>query len=136
MASVIEILAAAEDNIRSIIQYKDNRYLRNLLDAAFIPEKKLRLPEGAPPYTPNPMHEAQVNPGIMWQACAKLDQFQRDLPEGNKALRARIENQFIQTLESVSAKDAEILLAVKEQTLSKLIKGVTYAKLQEVGYYK
>lgn len=136
MASVMEILHAAEDDIRTIMIHKDNRYLRNLMEAAYIPEKKLTLPAGAPPFTPNPMHEAQVNPGIMWQACAKINQFQRDTSKYTKSMLARTENQFIQTLESVSAVEAHVILAVKDQQLDKLIKNLTYARLVEVGYFK
>lgn len=130
MSTVTEILKAAENNINSILSHKDNRYLRNLMTAAYIPEKKFLLPEGTPPYKVNAMHAGQVEPGIFWQICKKIDIFQR--PELNKMKR---EMQFILALESLSAGDAEILLAVKEQTLHKRFKGLTRKKLTEIGYF-
>lgn len=130
MSTVTEILKAAEDNINSILPHKGNKYLRNLMEAAYVPEKKFLLPEGNPPYKPNGMHEAQVEPGIFWQICKKIDIFQR--PEMKTVRR---EMQFIQALESVSAIDAEILLAVKDQKLAKKFKGLTLKKLTEIGYF-
>lgn len=130
MSTVTEIFNAAEDNINSIIAVKANKYFRNLMDAAYKPEKKLLLPEGTPPYKVNAMHEAQVEPGIFWQIARKLDVFQR--PEMKQVRR---EMQFIQALESLSAIDAEILLAIKEQKLHKKFKGLTLKKLTEIGYF-
>jgi hypothetical protein len=130
MSTVNEIFKAAEDNINSILAVKANKYFRNLMEAAYVPEKKLLLPDGNPPYKPNGMHEAQVEPGIFWQIARKLDVFQR--PEMKQVRR---EMQFIQALESLSAQDAEILLAIKDQKLHKKFKGLTLKKLTEIGYF-
>lgn len=130
MSTVTEIFNAAEDNINSILTVKGNKYFRNLMDAAYKPEKKFLLPEGTPPYKVNAMHEAQVEPGIFWQIARKLDVFQR--PEMKQVRR---EMQFIHALESLSAIDAEILLAIKEQKLHKKFKGLTLKKLTEIGYF-
>lgn len=130
MSTVNEIFKAAEDNINSILAVKGNKYFRNLMEAAYMPEKKLLLPEGKPPYKVNAMHPAQVEPGIFWQIARKLDVFQR--PEMKQVRR---EMQFIQALESLSAEDAEILLAIKEQKLHKKFKGLTLKKLTEIGYF-
>lgn len=132
MSNVYEILKAAEDNIESIKQHVGNKYLRNLMEAAYLPEKKLQLPEGTPPFTPNSMEQAQVEPGVFWQICKKLDVYQRKYEPPTSI---KIETSFIQALETLSKEEAEILLAVKEQKLHKLLKGVTLAKLQGVGYF-
>lgn len=136
MATITEILTAAENDIRSIMQHKDNRYLRGMLECAYIKEKAMTLPEGEPPFKANSMEEAQVEPGIFWQIAKKIDMFQRDMKTMPKMTQVRIENSFIQALESLSAKDAQILIAIKNQTLHKIFKGVTLKALKEVGYFQ
>ncbi len=133
MSGIVEILTKAEDDIRTIMLHKDNRYLRNLLEAAYIPAKKLKLPEGDPPYKPNAMEEAQVSPGVFWQVAKKIDIFQIEHP---KHVLMKVETSFIQALESLSATEAKVLLAVKDQTLHKMFKGLTYEALQKVGYFQ
>jgi hypothetical protein len=133
MATIVEILKAAEDNIQSIMQHKDNTYLRNFMRAAYISNRKLQLPETDPPYKINAMEEAQVPSGVFWQVCKKIEIFQKTY---EKAATVRVENSFIQALESVSAKEAEIILAAKNQTLHKIYKGVTLEALTKVGYFK
>lgn len=133
MSSVHEILTAAEDNINTIVQHVDNAYLRNLLDAAYLPEKKLKLPSGVPPYKINAMHEGQVSPGVFWQICRKLDVFNK---VHDKLTSVRVETNFIHSLESLSAQDSKVLIAVKEQNLHTVFKGLTYEKLKSVGYFK
>jgi hypothetical protein len=127
---IAEILAAAEDNISSILAHKDNSYLRAFLSAAYIPEKKMKLPEGMPPHNSNKQEDAQVPPGVFWQFARKVDIF--SLPGTNPI---RMEQQFIQQLESVSATEAKIMVAAKDQELHKLYKGVTYDALKTVGYF-
>ena len=131
MSTINEILTETEDNITNIMKHKDNQYLRKFMEAAYLKEKKLNLPETAPPFKINAQEEAQVPPGVFWQFAKKIDIFQRTDVRG-----LRIETMFIQALESVSAKESEIILAAKDQKMSKLFKGVTLAKLKEVGYFK
>lgn len=132
MAGIIDILKAAEDNIQSIMQHKDNKYLREFMESAYIPEKKLQLPETDPPYKPNSMVEAQVQPGVFWQFAKNVKMYQKQY---DKQTTLRVENQFIQVLENVSAKEAEAILAAKDQKLHKIFKGVTLASLKKVGYF-
>lgn len=111
--------------------HKDNKYLRNFMEAGYIKAKKMNLPETDPPYKPNPMNEYQVEPGVFWQFAKKIDIFQRT---DVKPLRS--ETIFIQALETVSHKEAKVMLACKDQTLNKMFKGVTLKALTEVGYFK
>jgi vacuolar-type H+-ATPase subunit E/Vma4 len=129
MDTIEQILQAAEDNCESILKHKDNKYLRNFMQAAYLPEFKMNLPDTDPPYKENPQHPEQLR-GTFWQIVKKIDIFQRkDL----KPLRQ--ETLFIQALESIPANEAKILLAAKDQTLHKIYKGVTLAKLKKVGYF-
>jgi hypothetical protein len=99
------------------------------MEAAYIPEKKFVLPEGLPEFKGNLQHPDQIS-GAFWQIAKKLDTFQRaELPA------IRRESIFIQSLESLSAIDAKILIAVKEQTLHKMFKTLTLKNLKAVGYF-
>lgn len=129
MDTINEILKAAEDNMSSILVHKDNKYLRAFMEAAYIPEKKMNLPEGDPPYKPNAQHEQQLR-GTFWQMAKRIDIFQRTDLKG-----LRQETLFIQALESLPEIEAKILLAAKDQKLNKLYKGVTLAALKKVGYF-
>jgi len=130
MSNISEILSAANVDINTLKQHSGNKYLRNLMEAAFIPEKKFVLPEGLPEFKGNLQHPDQIS-GAFWQIAKKLDTFQRaDLPA------IRRESIFIQSLESLSAIDAKILIAVKEQTLHKMFKTLTMKNLKAVGYFE
>jgi len=131
MLTIPEILAQANDDVKTIMAHAANRYLRNLMEAAYLPGKKFNLPEGIPPFKPNAQHEAQTPGGIFWQIAKKIDLLQR------KDLKAaRQEAVFIQALESLAAVDAEIFIAVKEQTLHKKYKKLTLAALTKAGYFQ
>jgi len=130
MSNISEILSAANTDINTLKQHIGNRYLRNLMEAAYIPEKKFVLPEGLPEFKGNLQHPDQIS-GAFWQIAKKLDTFQRaELPA------IRRESIFIQSLESLSAIDAKILIAVKEQTLHKMFKTLTMKNLKAVGYFE
>jgi hypothetical protein len=130
MSSIREILIAAEDDIRTILQHKDNTYFRNLMEAAYLPEKKLNLPFGEPPYKENAQPPEQTPPGIFWQIAKNIQVLQR---KDIKSLRQ--ETIFIEALEALSGADSKILLAVKDQMLYRVFKGLKYAALVEVGYF-
>lgn len=130
MSTISTILEEANANVKTIMAHAGNRYLRNIMEAAFIESKKFILPEGEPPYTKNTNHPDQLS-GTFWQVAKKIDIFQRaDL----KPLRR--EGLFVQTLESLSPIDAKIFILVKEQNLQKMFPKLTKSALEEVGYFK
>lgn len=125
-----DILRDINKDINNIKKYSGNSYLRNIFESAFIPAKKLILPEGVPPYKSSSAPSVQLQ-GAFWQEAKKLYVYLRaDL----KPIRR--ESMFINALESMSKEEAEILLAVKDQELSKLFPNITYEKLKEVGYFE
>jgi hypothetical protein len=130
MATIQEILVNANKNIETIKAHVGNNYLRALMEAAYVKEKKLLLPEGDPPFKKPDIHPDQVG-GTMWQIAKKIDIFRRA-----DAVTIKRENAFIQALESVSEMDAKILLAVKDQTLDKLFPALTVEELKRVGYFR
>ena len=72
MSTILEILSDANKNIKTIVAHKNNAYLRKFMEAAFVPEKKVLLPEGRPPFEPL-KDSAHQNPGALWQIAKKLD---------------------------------------------------------------
>lgn len=130
MPSVREILVAAEDNLKTILEHKDNKYLRGLMEAAFLEDKKFNLPVGVPPYKENAQPPEQTPPGIFWQIAKNVALLQR------KDIKPfRQETIFIEALEALAGEDAKILIAIKDQTLDKMFKGVKYKALLEIGYF-
>jgi len=129
MSSIKEILDAANKNIESIKQHSGNKYLRNLMEAAYYPDRRFNLPSGVPPYNISSLHESQTA-GQFWQIARKVDAFYRE--DIKSLLRERA---FIGALESVSKAEAEILVAIKEQKLNELYPNLTFGALRSVGYF-
>jgi hypothetical protein len=132
MLTINETLSDINKDINKVMSPDNvnNAYLRNFFVHAFVPEKKLILPEGIPPYKTNGMSDVEAK-GIFWQVARKMDNMCRaDLKPANR------ERLFIQALESVDKVSGSILIAVKEQKLSEMFPSITYAKLVEVGYFK
>lgn len=100
-------------------KYKDNAMLKVILAENFIKENKWVLPEGEPPYTPSPEPET-MHPSNLYMEARRLYIFRRaDLSPVKR------ETLFIQMLQSVDPREVKILLAVKDQKLSKLYPKVT-----------
>lgn len=130
MKNISVILEEANKNILTLKEHFTNNYFRNIMDAAYLPEKKFILPEGDPPFVMSQNHMDQLS-GTFWQVAKKLNMFQRaDL----KPIRR--ESLFVQALESLSPIDAKILLCVKDQNLTKIYPKLTKQALVEVGYFK
>ena len=91
---------------------KNGHYsLKMILKGMFDPNVKFLLPEGAPPYKPNMYDE----PKALLSEASKIYLF---IEGGNPNLKQiRREQIFIQMLETVSAQDALLLLAMKDKKL-------------------
>lgn len=123
-----EILNEINDDPKKVVNYKDSVPLKLLFGFAFRPEGKFLLPEGEPPYKPDaaPMG---MSPGNLMMELKKLYVFVRpDI----KAMRR--EQLFIQLLESVHPDEAKLLLAVKEQNITKIYKKLTHKFVFENGF--
>ena len=129
MSTIIEILSDANENIQTILSHKNNAYLRKFMEAAFVPEKKVLLPEGRPPFEPL-KDSAFQNTGAMWQIAKKLDVLYR-----TDIKPMVVEAAFIRSLESVSDVEADLLLMMKDQTVDLIYPELTYEKLKDVGYF-
>jgi hypothetical protein len=130
MAYIKEILDKADKNINTLKEHIGNKYLRNILEAAYLLDKKLILPDGVPPYKENTLHESQTS-GQFWQIARKIDIFYNT--DIKPIYRERA---FITALESISKNKAKIFIAIKEQNLEGLYPNITFQTLKNIGYFK
>ena len=111
----------------NVLKKHESFALRSVLQGAFHPDLKLELPPGNPPYTPDeaPLGHAPSNLG---KECRKFSYFVDAgslIPD--KSLRERL---FIDLLESLHAREAELVLKMKNKDLE--VKGLTYELVREV----
>lgn len=104
-------MTSRSDRIR-MLQENDGVALQTVLRGAFDPTVKWLLPEGAPPYKPNDLVDQEH---IFYHECRKMYLFVEGGNPGLKQLRR--ESLFVQLLETVSADDAKLLLAIKDKYL-------------------
>jgi hypothetical protein len=105
------------------LKANDSFVLRAILQGAFDPNVKWLLPEGEPPYKPNELVDQEH---VLINEARKLQYFVEgfhDLPETKR------EMMFIELLEKVAPKDAELLCAIKEKKLH--CKGITIFHVKE-----
>jgi hypothetical protein len=109
-------------------KYKGNSALRIVFEYAFLPEKKFALPEDEPPYRPDAA-PIGMSPAILTQELRRFYVFLRtDLkPIKREAL-------FISLLESVHPSEAKLIIAIKDQKLTKLYKKITRKLVEEAGF--
>jgi hypothetical protein len=103
-----------------LLKKYDGFALRTILQLAHNPKIELDFPEGAPPYkkseTPIGLQQARLKNIIGGLgSCVK----------GNNVSAVKKEQILIRLLESVDAKDAEIIIAAKDKVLHKLYSKVT-----------
>lgn len=119
-ASQIKNTKEREDYLRQ----NDSRPLQDLIQYALHPEIKWDLPEGNPPYQPTSFLDQE---NMLYSEIRKLRLFVNG--NGSRLTPTRLENLFIQILESVAPKDAELVLLVKDR---KLPKGLTPSVIEDV----
>ena len=99
------------------IAANDSLPLRIILQACYDPNVQWLLPPGVPPYKPNDLVDQEH---ILIKDIEKLKYyikgFYDDLPQLKR------ETMFVQLLENIAPKDAELLCAIKDK---KPIKGIT-----------
>ena len=117
---LIEILDEINSDTSNIKKYKDNTALKLLFEYAFNPAHKMTLPDGDPPFKEDSA-PLGMSPANLTMEVKKLYVFCRtDLNQVRK------ETLFIQLLENVHPTEAKLLIAVKDQKLSKLYKKITH----------
>jgi len=105
------------------IKANDSFALRVMLQAAYDPNVKFLLPEGTPPYKPSELVDQE---NVLYRDARMITYFvQGFYPDLAQTKR---EAMFIEFLERLAPKDAELLLLVKDK---KPIKGITLQHVTE-----
>ena len=123
-----EALQELNDNPSLVSEYKNDAAMKLIFEYAYDPAKKFVLPDGDPPYREDSA-PIGMNPAIFKQELRKLYVFCRqDLTP------VRRETLFIQLLENMHPSESKVLLAIKDQNLSKLYKKLTHKFAFENGF--
>jgi len=105
------------------LKYNDSLPLRVILQAAYDPSVKWALPPGVPPYKPNELVDQE---NVLIKNCEKLRYYIEGFHENLNQLKR--ESMFVELLENVAPKDAELLCHIKDK---KPIKGITLQHVTE-----
>jgi hypothetical protein len=125
---ITHILDEINADPKKIEQYKANAALRLIFEHAFLPEKKFELPEGDPPYKQD-SGPLGMTPANLYQEVRKLYVFcRKDLPT------IRRETLFVQLLENLHPSEAELVLAIKDQKLTKKYPKITHKLVADAGF--
>jgi len=122
---VTEMLAEINDNPATITKYKDNGALRLIFEHAFDPDKKFFLPEGDPPFKEDSA-PIGMSPANLHMEAKKLYVFCRE--DLNKLRREPL---FIQLLEGLHPLESKLILAIKDQKLTKMYPKITQKLVSE-----
>lgn len=126
--AIIEILQEINQTPEALERFTSSMLLRMTFEYAFDPRNKFVLPDGVPPYTPdscplgtNPTNfNNEIRRLYIFTPQKQLDTFRR-------------ETLFIQLLETIHPSEAELLLAIKDQTLHKLFPNITPELVHSYG---
>lgn len=111
-----------------ILRSYDNQVLRGILELNFIPQYKLLLPEGAPPFkrddrTPDGYSETNL-----------YTEFRRMyiwLKPDTNVSKVKREQLWIQMLEGLHWKEADLLNLMKDKKITSKYKSITYDLISE-----
>lgn len=123
-----EILTEINEDPKAIEKYKGSAPLRLIFEHSFLTEKKFALPDGEPPFKKDPA-PIGMSPGNLYQEVRKLYVFCRtDLNQLRK------ETLFVQLLENIHPTEATLVLAIKDQKLTKLYPKITHKLVADAGF--
>jgi len=111
-----------------VLKSNDSVPLRQILKGAFDPKIEWDLPAGTPPYKVNEA-PAGTEHTTLYTEARKLWHFVKGADP--KLSKTKKEMMFIQLLEGLHEKDAELMIAVKDKELNKKYKGLTDAVVKE-----
>ena len=105
------------------LKHNDSLPLRIILQGAYDPNVKWALPPGTPPYKPNELVDQEH---VLIKNCEKLRYYIAGFHDTLNQLKR--ESMFVELLENVAPKDAELLCQIKDK---KPIKGITLQHVVE-----
>ena len=114
--------AATDVERMTILRQNNSPVLIDILKMNFDPNVRMQLPEGDPPYkkTGIPMGMADTN---LYKEMRRMYTWVNPPPNLHKIKR---ETLFIQLLESINEKEADLICAVKDKNMTKLYPAITY----------
>lgn len=126
-----------EEKIATLRKYASKgpeytRVIRSVVECLFHPEVSFDLPAGKPDYTPYPdASDASMAPANLFNEVKKLHYF---LNGSNTRIEddAKRQRVFVQMLESLYRKEAELLVMLKDRKLD----GRVYPKMNEALFRK
>lgn len=123
-----EMLKEINDDPKAISKYKDNFLIKVILAHSFLPKYKFILPEGEPPFKPAPEPMGMTETNLFVECKRFYNVFcNADLkPLKREAL-------FIGLLEGIHPQEANVLIAVKDQKLTKLYPKITHKLASDAG---
>lgn len=127
---ITEVLKEINDNPELVSKHKTNAGLRIVLEYSYDPAKKFLLPDGVPPYKKDSA-PIGMSPGNIHQEFRRFYVFCRaDLTPFKR------ETIFVQLLENVHPSEAELMLAIKDQELTRLYPNLDRAFAESLGFVK
>lgn len=111
ITEILNDILSDEDNVK---KYLNNTTLRNVFEYNYNPAKKIMLPDTDPPYRPA-SEPLGMTPTNFLQTVRTWPNFSRQ-----DIKQAKREAIFINILEGVHESEALLLLAIKNQELTKL----------------
>lgn len=123
-----EMLDDINKDPKTITNYKDEFLLKVIFAHSFLPNYKFNLPEGEPPFkpAPEPMGMTETN---LYVECKR---FHNIFCSSNLKPFKR-EALFIGLLEGIHPEEAKVLIAVKDQKLTKLYPKITWKLVADAG---
>jgi len=113
---VWEVFQAVEDakgrqnKINTLRKHQDDMHVRDVLQGTFDPNIKWNLPAGTPPYTP--ASDGAPPPNSLMKLHMNFKYFIKGLRVSEELSSIRRERMFIDMLESIHPKDAQILVSM------------------------
>jgi hypothetical protein len=122
-----QMLAEINENPKAIESYKTEFLLKVVFAHAFLPNYKMKLPEGDPPFKPaaEPMGMTPTN---LFSEARRFYVFCRE-----DLTPMKREGLFISMLEGVHPDEAKVLIAMKEQKLTKMYPKITWKLVSDAG---
>ena len=123
-----DILKEINDNIELLDKHMNDSAFSIIMQYAFDPEKKMKLPEGEPEYRLDPA-PLGLSPTTLRYEAKRLYVFIRgDISQLKREIL------FVQLLENLHPSEAQILLAIKDQNLERLYPKINRSVISQYGF--
>lgn len=110
------------DQKRELLIQHNSPVLQDVLRINFHPDVKMLLPEGDPPYNKDKMPPLGLADTNLYKEMRRFYTWINPPPNLNKIKR---ESLFIQLLESINLKEAELVCAIKDKKLEGMYSSIT-----------